>query len=306
MPLIPKIIKGPNSAFSATLDFSGWPQLQGDDPDTLSSATASVSPSGLTIDTTPTVDADTNYVSISLAADGTDGTTYRITCLATTADGDILDGYLDVLVTSDANDGAVIYPSQFGPYIDTARCMELLYDDGDSLLTDEDGNPVPPPGFNTIDGNERAFFVAQSAWRSVIQAATRGEVYTIDELTDLANDRVRGQDLIELCADLFWHRLIKRRRYVQGEPQAQDANIERAEAMLEALRRGERIFNLEGVINSSTGSAYTNVIGEVTALDHGRLGMGDRDFRDNRFWACTNDDRNDPNYSAGGGSCGGC
>jgi hypothetical protein len=297
MPVIPKVVKGPSASYPHTFDFSGWDLLT--TSNTLSSATATVSPSGLTLGS-PTVSADDKQVSVNISS-GTLGDTYRVTVLATTSDGDVLDAYLDVVVAVGAGDGAAVYPSQLLPYLDTRRAMELLYDDGE-LDEDEDA-----PDGDVIDGNERAFALCQAAWREVVMAATRGELYTLQQLTDLAADPVRGQDLVSLVADLFWRRLVRRRRYVKGEPQADDAAGEAADQLLEALRRGERIFNLEGVADSVNGGTYENELGERTALSVGRLGSTDLDHPEDRFWGCTNTDRSDPRYRGGSwwtrGSC---
>jgi hypothetical protein len=288
VPRVQRVSKAPTDSFPLAFSFTDWALLT--DDNRLASAVVTASPTGLTVGLA-TVDADAKEAQATVSG-GADGTVYRLACVATTDAGDTLTGYIDLLVSS-AADGAVLYPSQFGPYLDTRRAMELLYDDSE-LDEGEDA-----PSFDQIDGNDRAFFLAQAAWREVLMAATRGELYTIQQLTDLANDPVRGQDLVALCADLFWRRLVKRRRYVQGEPQAEDATGDRAEQTLEALRRGERIFNLEGVADSVSGGVYTNELGARTALSVGRLGSTDLDHPEDRFWGCTNTDRSDPRYRGG-------
>jgi hypothetical protein len=124
-------------------------------------------------------------------------------------------------------------------------------------------------------------------------------------LIDLANDQVRGQDLMELLADLFWCRLIKRRRYTEGEPQGKDAACESAEARLEQLRQGTRIFVLDGVRvtddnGNLTGDTYDNVMGPPTTIDVGVIGSDCYDPV-SKFWGCTNPCRSDRRR---GGCCG--
>lgn len=279
MPYHPKIAKAPGAAYAASLDFSGWSILTG--TDTLSSATVAATPTGLTVGT-PTVVAATKKVNIGLSG-GTDGVTYHLTVTAATAGGEILVGYLDVEVTSSESDGTVVYPSQLLPFVDGARVVELLYDDG------ELGDAEDVPAATTIDGNARAFALTQAAWRQVLQACRRGDIYRQRELIDLANDPVRGLDLIELVADLFWAKVVKRRRYVQGEPQAEDAGADRALAALDALQKGERIFDLTdvavtGADGVATGAVYVNEIGQPTRLTVGRFGGACPDRREDRFW----------------------
>lgn len=284
MPYIPKSTKATTDSYPFTFDYTGWPQLATDD---IVSATASATPSGLTVGS-PTVgtgdDAEKVFVNLS---SGTSGTTYRVTVIATTSGGSTLTGYLDLLVSDAALAGVTIYPSLFGPYIDTRRAMQLLYDDGE-LSDDEDA-----PTWTTIDGNNHAMALAQYAWMHLQGATRRGNIYGGRELIDLANDQVRGQDLIGLLADIFWCQLIKRRRYVENEPQGKDPSCERAEMMLEQLRQGVRIFVLDGVAvtddsGASTGTTYTNVMGPPTAMVEGLFGS-DPNCPDpaRRFWGCT-------------------
>lgn len=302
MPL--RVKKGPSASYTHTVDMSGWPQLTEDGGQALSSATATETTGGITIGSV-TVDADEDEVLIPLSG-GTLGVVYRITILATTDGGDVLDEYLDVLITTDTADGAVVWPSQLGSYLDTKRFVELMYDDGE--LLDDDGNETAPPAFDEIDSNQRAFDLTQAAWRDILRAARRGNIYEHRELIDLANDPVRGQDLIEFVADLTWIKANKRRRFPKGEPQNDPEGGERIEAMLEQLRQGERIFDLTGVAvtdssGALTGAVYENPRGDATAMTTGRFGATDRDAPDNRFWGCTNTDRNDPNYRGGRGGC---
>ncbi len=275
MPAVPKILKGPSASFSHNVDYTGWSMI-GDETDTISSATASATPSGLTLGSVGVNTAGTQ-VSIPLSG-GTLGVTYNVTVLATTSAGDVLDAYFDVFIGTGIA-GAVLAPSQFGPYVDRKRSMELLYDDGE--LDDDEAVPA----WATVDGNETAFMLAQAAWRDILEAARRGEVYSLQELTDYANDLVRGADLIKLAAGLFWGSLIERRRYTKGEPQGEDPAYEKAQRRLQELRLGERIFDLEGVANSSGGS-YTNELGVASAISVGTFGATDQCKTARRLWGC--------------------
>lgn len=275
MAFVPKTSKATTDSFPIAFLFDGWDILTSSEQ--LVSATVTSDLTGITIGTV-TVSASNKTVSVTVA-DGADGTTYRLTCVATTTSGYTLTGYVDLLVTDSVTDGVVIYPSQLLPFFDTRRAMELLYDEGE-LADDEE-----VPSGDSIDANARAFAIAQSAWRALLMAATRGKVYSLQELTDLANDPVRGYDLIELVANIFWCRLIKRRRYTKGEPQNEESACQEAEEKLEMLRRAERIFNLEGVVDSTTGTARTNLLGAATAMSVGTV--GGRCHATDRFWACT-------------------
>ncbi len=299
MPYIPRTTKATTDSYPFTFDYTGWPQLDSDD---ITSATVSATPSGLTL-SAATVgagdDAEKVFVTIS---SGTDGVTYRVTVLATTTGGSVLTGYLDLLVSDSTPAGIVIYPSMLTPYFDTRRAMQLLYDDG------ELAESADAPSVNTIDGNSRAMALAQSAWYHVLMAARRGDIYTGRELIDLANDPVRGQDLLQVLADLFWCRLIKRRRYTEGEPQGKDGACEAAENALEQLRQGIRIFVLDGVAitdedGTATGDTYTNVMGAPTALSVGQLGSNCARPED-KFWACTDPCRTERRGGIGGSGCG--
>lgn len=289
---VPKIIKGASASFSHVVDYTGWSMI-GDGTDTISSATASVSPSGLTLGSAAVNTAGTQ-VSIPLSS-GTTGVTYRVTVLATTSASDVLDAVFDVFIGTGI-DGAVLYPSQFGPYLDTNRVMELVHDAAD--LDDDEAVPA----WTTVDGNERAFFLTQAAWRLILQAARRGEVYGLQELTDYANDVVRGADLVQLAADLFWCQLIKRRRYTEGEPQGKDPACKTAEEKLELLRRGERIFDLYGVTDSVNGGTYGNPIGEATAISVGTFGATDQLKTARRMFGC--DAPSTPDYYPWPRDCG--
>jgi hypothetical protein len=299
MPYVPRVTKAPTDAFALTFEFDDWPVLTASN--TLASAVVTAGPAGLTV-SAASVDADAKEAQADVAG-GTDGTRYRLTCVATTTDGDTLTGYLDLLVST-AADGAALYPSQLLPYMDGRRTMELLYDDGDLA----EGVAVPGP--DTIDSNDRAFFLVQAAWQDVLTACRRGQIYGSRELTDLASDPVRGQGLIELVADLFWHKAVKRRRYPVNDPQSEDPGQKEAQDMLELLRTGVRIWDLTGVTRTdSTGAAvgtYANPLGDTTALQAGRLGSTDRDFADRRFWGTTDDDRKSPTYRGFWGRGRGC
>lgn len=181
----------------------------------------------------------------------------------------------------------VLSPSDIVDYLPISRVMELLTEDYE-LDDDED-----PPSVDTIDSNDRALMLVRWAWYSMKMACKRGDIYGERELVDLANDEVRGQPLRELIASLFWNKLIGRRRYVEGEPQGKDEYKKEADATLQLLREGERIFDLEDVTKTdSSGTSigtYINELGDATKLSVGTYGKSVGRRPDDRFWACTTD-----------------
>lgn len=292
MPIVPRRTKATTDSFPFYFDYTGWPQLEDDDLDT---ATVTATPSGLTLGA-PTVSVDTVtgtervYVNIS---SGTSGVTYRVTCLAETVGGSILTGFMDLKVSDDDVSGIVVYPSQLLPYFDNMRAMELLYDENE-LVDATTGAAIDIPSSDTIDGNARAHAIAARAWGTMKAAVRRGNVYRDRELIDLANDDIRGQMLIELLANIFWCSLLKRRRYVPEEPQGKDQACVDAEEALERLRRGDRIFVLDGVSvtdddGNPTGDVYGNPLGDSTSMSYGFMGKDNSCRRaDRRWWGCTN------------------
>lgn len=277
MAYVPKIVIPPTDGYPLSLNYSGFSILSG--TNLLVSASTTATPSGLTIGST-TVNATTKKATFAPTG-WVDGTVYHFTTLALTSDSDTLTGYLDVLASSTAYDGVAVFPSQLLPFLDGARAMELLADDGETVSES-----------TAIDGNSRAFALCQAAWTDMLGACTRGDIYRKRELIDLASDPFRGMVLIELIADLFWGKLIKRRRYVQGEPQAEEAGVERARQALDLLERGQRIFNLDGVAitDSSgvlTGATYINELGGPTRLHSGKFGARNSTDGLGRFWGCS-------------------
>lgn len=197
----------------------------------------------------------------------------------------------------------VLNPSDLVDYLPTRRVMQLLYDD-DELDEGEDS-----PSVSTIDENDRAIKLARTAWYEVMTAVRRGNIYGKRELIDLANDEFRGGPLVELVASIFYCKLLKRRRYVSGEPQADEGNCEEANASLERLRAGERIFALEGVAitgtdGSLTGGLYENELGEPTTLSVGQF-RPDSCGRLRRFWGCTDRGCSSGSLRPTNGGCGG-
>lgn len=196
----------------------------------------------------------------------------------------------------------VLSPSDLVDYLDTKRAMELLFDDGD-LNDDEE-----PPSVDDIDDNSRAVTLARAAWAEVVAACRRGNLYLGRELVDLANDAARGQYLVELVADIFWCKLVKRRRYVQGDPQAEDPACQRAQEKLELLRRGERIFVLDDVTATDTGGGatgvYSDTVEKAGAISVGTFGQSNMCHPDNRFWACTTSEAHDTTLGGAGCDCG--
>ncbi len=196
---------------------------------------------------------------------------------------------------------ATLDPSDLVDYVDGDRVMELLTN-GSEITEGVEYEDV-----SEIDDNARAVKLTNAAWFKVMMACRRGDIYLGRELVDLANDAVRGQPLLQLVADLFWCSLIRRRRHVEGEPQAKDPSCEDAEKMLEMLQSGHRIFVLDGVTQTSAGGVsigtYGNELGPPTALSVGEMGSVATGVDPlNRFFGCTSWPRA---YGAGGGR-GGC
>lgn len=196
----------------------------------------------------------------------------------------------------------VLDPSDLVDYLDTKRTMSLLYDEGE-LDDDEE-----PASIDDIDDNSRAVTLARAAWSEVLAACRRGNIYLQRELVDLANDSARGQYLVELVADIFWCKLVKRRRYVQGDPQAEDPACQRAQEKLEMLRRGERIFVLDDVVSTDTGGGATGVysdsVSKAGAISVGTFGQTNLRRPDNRFWGCVSNEFNDSLSGGSGSNCG--
>ena len=137
-----------------------------------------------------------------------------------------------------------IRPSFCTPYFDWRRFAELLCD----------GKDVPVQHEASLDQNVRALELTRAAYTDLLMAVRRGNKYTKKEIEDLIVDYTLeeegaqlGQQVISLVADLLWIRAITRKRYVKDNPQGADPAIERTDDLMDKLRRGERIFVLEGV-----------------------------------------------------------
>jgi hypothetical protein len=89
--------KLPTEVRLATANYSTAAEIVGGD--TLASAAVSCDPSGLALGT-PTVDSGANLVSFTIGS-GTAGTTYIVSCLATTAGGEVIGAQVQVNVTND-------------------------------------------------------------------------------------------------------------------------------------------------------------------------------------------------------------
>lgn len=91
----------------------------------------------------------------------------------------------------------------------------------------------------------------RAAENDIADAVRTKQYYTLLQLRDLVRDYqiggVAGQQIITLIADLAWGHALQRKRYAEGTPQAEDPSIKRGQALLEQLKSGARIFNLEGV-----------------------------------------------------------
>jgi hypothetical protein len=91
------IAKLPTESRLYVFDYSNWPEEQGTSPDLIASASVSADVSGLTIGAC-TIAQDGQHVLCPISG-GTSGTTYTLTCTATTAGNRLLpiNGLLQVV-----------------------------------------------------------------------------------------------------------------------------------------------------------------------------------------------------------------
>ncbi len=150
----------------------------------------------------------------------------------------------------------VIVPSDLAPYLDWYKFGTLLC----TRTTDK-----PPNTLAELDANALAKELVRSAYNEILQAVLKGEKYSLDQIKDLVLDFIAskesrpsanlGQQIVTLVADLAWAAAVRRKRYVKESPQGVDPSVEKSKEDLDRLRRGERIFILDGVdVTDSTGN----------------------------------------------------
>lgn len=165
-------------------------------------------------------------------------------------------------------------PSDLFPYIDVPRFAELLVDNAETI----------PEGATAIDANTRAQTLVRAAEGVVCEAVTEGNRYTLQQLRDLVynvqsggvNGVIQGDSLIALISDTLWCRAFGRKRYSADSPQGKDPACVESQKYLDRLRKGERIFVLDGVAirnenGTLTGDFYGSEIPVAGHLEGERL-----------------------------------
>lgn len=197
--------------------------------------------------------------------------------------------------------GAV--PSDIIPYVDFDRFSDLVVD----------GSSDPPETPTDLDANAVAVGLLGGAQATIVMACRKSNIYSVQQLKDLVRNaqlnvpagQAPGQQLIMLIADTAWCQIVKRRRYPKGTPQGDDETCKRSQEMLEELRTGNRIFELDGV-EETDGSG--NVIG-VYASDAAAAGLMEAGVladcaiqNANRLWGCNIDRAGCSGGTAGAGN----
>lgn len=148
-------------------------------------------------------------------------------------------------------------PSNLINYFDFYRFAELLIDGK------ETASATPA----ALDVNPRAVAVVASAEIDVLNAVRQKQLYSLIVLQDLVRDYqlggtppagTYGQQLVSIIADLAWKHAIKRKRYPEGTPQGDDPAAKISNEQLELLQKGNRIFVIEGMVQTD---GMGNVIG---------------------------------------------
>lgn len=197
--------------------------------------------------------------------------------------------------------GAV--PSDLIPFFDFGRFAEYLVD----------GSEVAPANPTALDANARAIRIVNAAQDDVASACRRGDFYELQQLRDLVRaakssdttQSILGGKLMGLIADRAWVRATVRKRYTKASPQGEDPAIESSENELEQLRKGERIFVLEGVQQTDGKGNVIGVYGEqvpVAGLMEGGQLVAPSIECATRLWGCKTGGSTLP---GGGGCCGG-
>lgn len=175
-------------------------------------------------------------------------------------------------------------PSDLTDFFDFNRFAELLCD------TDQE----PVTTGSALDALPRAKNIVAAAENLIVQACRTRDTYSLQELRDLVRDYhlppgtisgtgtaahevgLSGQQLIMLVADLSWCRAMKRKRWVKDSPQGQDPACEDAEAKLDQIRAGDRIFVMQGVevydlLGNWTGGWYGTEAPDAGVIQSGNL-----------------------------------
>jgi hypothetical protein len=182
-----------------------------------------------------------------------------------------------------------VVPSDVLAYIDFKRLSELVVDD----------NEVPPITPDALNNHLKAKQLVNSAQGTLVQACRRGQYYSLRQLRDLVRNahladdpgQDPGQQIMSIIADIVWCRAIGRKRYPKGTPQGDDVAYDRYTMQLDQLRRGERVFVLEGVEETDDAGnvigVYTDTIPAAGILTGGQL-VADTNAA-TRLWGCNLD-----------------
>lgn len=199
--------------------------------------------------------------------------------------------------------------SDLTPYFDWKRFAQLLCD----VNTD-----IPAGSETALDTNLRALALIKTAYSDLLMAVLEGEQYSKKEIEDLvwaflakSTNEYLGRQVISIVADLLWMRAVQRKRYTAETPQGKDPTIERAENALEMLKKGLRIFVMEGVfITDDKGVATLDTYGnEKPVAGHAVGGDGSllNDGYPSKLWGCKHgpnfDDSRHIRFRDDGGGC---
>jgi phage gp36-like protein len=126
-------------------------------------------------------------------------------------------------------------PAAFLQCYDSRRVGQLLTDNDEPLFSSQ-----------ILSSSVLAELLRQ-ATKIIDAACAVGDRYDPTELATLASDVEHGGLIRRLCADIAFGLLQQRRGYSLKEIQDLSSGYQLAMDMLEQLRMGERIFNLDGV-----------------------------------------------------------
>lgn len=130
--------------------------------------------------------------------------------------------------------------AQFLVRYDNRRISEYLSDSG---------VPIDP---GALSSNATLTALLNDASAEILMSARTGKRYTQAELEALAtnSDPMKHGQIVSLCCALAWGRLVTRRAYPEQEMAMLAAPYREAVQTLERLRRGELIFDIDGVDNA--------------------------------------------------------
>jgi len=162
-------------------------------------------------------------------------------------------------------------PSDLFPYWDVERAAELVTD-GTAA--------VPSADAAGLNASTKMVNLVRAAEGKVVKACREKSLYSLQQLRDLVyheqTDSSNGQQILSLIGNLVWCHLNQRKRYSADSPQGKDPACAESKDDLDRLRRGERIFVLEGVAvrdssGNLTGQLYGTDIPDAGILEGGRL-----------------------------------